>query len=55
MFVDDLKIHKLEGRGIFQHSNSCYMDDGETASFLIKRRKKIKGEEEPIDLIELIS
>lgn len=55
LFIDDLKIHKLEGRGIFQHSNDCYMCDGEAASFLIKRRKKIKGEEEPIDLIELIS
>lgn len=52
--IDDLKIHKLEGRGLFQHSKGCYMDDGETASFVIKRRRKIRGEEEPIDLLELI-
>lgn len=36
LFVDDLKSHRRDKRGLFQHSRDCYMVGGETATFMKK-------------------
>ncbi|MCS7114475.1 MAG: hypothetical protein RMJ15_00455 [Nitrososphaerota archaeon] len=40
LFIEDLKQHKSDGRGIFQHSEDCYMTGGETATFMKKSLEK---------------
>jgi len=43
LFIEDLKFHRMEGRGLFQHSEGCYMVGGGLATFVIKRREKLRG------------
>lgn len=36
LIIDDLKNHLRDNRGIFQHSEDCYMIGGKTAAFMKK-------------------
>jgi len=36
LIIDDLKNHHRDNRGIFQHSEDCYMVGGKTATFMKK-------------------
>lgn len=36
LIVDDLRNHRRDNRGIFQHSEDCYMVGGKTATFMKK-------------------
>lgn len=36
LIIDDLKNHRADGRGPFQHSEDCYMIGGKTATFMKK-------------------
>jgi len=40
--VDDLRLHRMDGRGLFEHSEDCYMDGGGTATFFKKRRERLQ-------------
>lgn len=42
LFVEDLRMHRREGRGLFQHSEDCYMVGGETATFMKKHLENCK-------------
>lgn len=42
LFIEDLEQHRKDGRGLFQHSEDCYMAGGETASFMKKHLEKCK-------------
>ncbi len=48
LLIEDLELHRIEGRGIFQHSEDCYMTGGEIATFVKKRREKLRGGLPPI-------
>lgn len=48
LMIDDLRLHRMDGRGIFEHSEDCYMVGGGTATFFKKRREKLQ--EDPKDL-----
>ena len=43
LFIEDLRIHRMERRGLFQHSEDCYMTGGDVACFVKKRREKLRG------------
>ncbi len=34
--TEDLRIHKMEGRGLFRHSEECYMAEGNKRTFTDK-------------------
>ncbi|MEM2779335.1 MAG: hypothetical protein QW791_00480 [Candidatus Bathyarchaeia archaeon] len=36
LLIEDLRMHRRDGRGLFQHSENCYMVGGETATFMKK-------------------
>jgi len=36
LLIYDLRSHKKDGRGLFQHSKDCYMIGGKTATFMKK-------------------
>ncbi|MEM2297684.1 MAG: hypothetical protein QXW86_09690 [Saccharolobus sp.] len=42
LMIQDIKLHKMDGRSLFQHSEDCYMVGGRTATFVRKRKEKIK-------------
>ncbi|MEM1539617.1 MAG: hypothetical protein QXW82_06100 [Candidatus Bathyarchaeia archaeon] len=42
LFIEDLRVHRREGRGLFQHSEDCYMIGGETATFMKKHLESCK-------------
>jgi hypothetical protein len=42
LMVDDLRLHRMDGRGLFEHSEDCYMDGGGTATFFKKRRERLQ-------------
>lgn len=53
LILDDVRAHQVDGRGLFRHSPSCYMHEGEAATFMINRWTKVRGREFPVDLEEL--
>lgn len=42
LMVQDIKLHRMDGRSLFQHSENCYMVGGNTATFVKKRKEKMK-------------
>lgn len=36
LLIDDLRLHRKDKRGLFQHSEGCYMMGGKTATFMKK-------------------
>jgi len=36
LLIDDLRLHRKDKRGLFQHSKDCYMMGGKTATFMKK-------------------
>jgi hypothetical protein len=42
LLLDDLKLHRMDGRDLFEHSEDCYMDGGGTATFFKKRRERLQ-------------
>ena len=40
--IDDLRLHRMDGRGLFEHSEGCYMNGGGTATFFKKRRERLQ-------------
>jgi hypothetical protein len=42
LMMDDLNNHRRDKRGIFQHSEDCYMVGGKTATFMRKYLERNK-------------
>lgn len=42
LMIQDIKLHRMDGRNLFQHSEDCYMVGGNTATFLKKRKEMMK-------------
>ena len=36
LLIDDIRMHRKDKRGLFQHSQDCYMIGGKTATFMKK-------------------
>ena len=42
LLIDDLKLHRMDKRGLFRHSEDCYMMlGGKTATFVKKRCERL--------------
>jgi len=48
LLIDDLKLHKMDGRSLLEHSEDCYMTEGKTATFFKKRRERLQKNPKPI-------
>jgi len=42
LMINDLRLHWMDGRGLFEHSEDCYMNGGGTATFFKKRRERLQ-------------
>ncbi|KXB02733.1 hypothetical protein AKJ43_00710 [candidate division MSBL1 archaeon SCGC-AAA261D19] len=44
LLIEDLRLHRMDGRGLFQHSKGCYMKVKKGTPTFIEKRWKRSGD-----------